>query len=86
MKDVVDLRQRSDQELKNRLNEVNSSLMRARGLQHRGADFFMISHQKGDTMFLRKLKDDKARILTILRERELKRKNARDARGKDMKS
>jgi ribosomal protein L29 len=73
MKDIVQLRQRSDQELKDRLNDVCVSLQRARSLVHRGADFFMASHIKGDTMFARKLRREKAQILTILRERELKR-------------
>jgi len=77
MKDIVQLRQRSDQELKDRLNDVCVSLQRARSLVHRGADFFMASHQKGDTMFMRHLRREKAQILTLLSERKAKREKRR---------
>jgi ribosomal protein L29 len=73
MKDVTQLRQNSDQQLKDRLNELAISLQRAHGLQHIKADFTMMTRIKGDTMFLKRLKREKAQILTILRERELKR-------------
>ena len=69
MKGIVQLRQRSTEELKNRLNEICNDLLRARGWQHGQA---VKTPQMDNPMFLRKLGREKAQILTILHEREAK--------------
>lgn len=71
MKPLVTLQQMSDDQLKNRLPEIETGLRRLRGMNKAGMDpqgqFF------GQTNTLLKLRKEKARILTLLRERELKR-------------
>jgi ribosomal protein L29 len=75
MKRIAELRQMSDDQLKARFTEINNSLRRGRGLIQAGHSS---GHpkDKGNAMYMRKLKKDKARILTILSERE-RIKNAR---------
>ena len=67
MKNIVLTRQMSDDQLKNRLTDIGNSLHRAVGKTKAGGVY------SKDSMFIRKLKKEKARILTVLRERELKR-------------
>lgn len=73
MKQLTQLRQKSDDQLKNRLREIDNSLLRARGRNKVGmpTDGSVFG---GDSMFMRRLRKEKARILTILNERERKRK------------
>jgi ribosomal protein L29 len=71
MRRVEELRRMSDDQLKNRLNEIAISLRRAVGKVKAGGAIGK------DTMYIRRLKKEKARILTILRERELKRNERR---------
>ena len=66
MKQVANLRQMSNDQLAKRRNEINISLMRQRGENTAGGP------RAKNTMFIRKLRREKAQILTILRERELK--------------
>jgi len=70
MRRVENLRQMSNDQLKKRLNEIGNELHRAVGKVKAGGVY------SEDSMFIRKLKKDKARILTILRERELRKKEA----------
>jgi ribosomal protein L29 len=58
----------SNDQLKRRLNEIGNSLHRAVGKVKAGGAY------SKDSMFIRKLKKERARILTILRERELRKK------------
>lgn len=67
MKDVVQLRQRSTDELRKRLEDINRSLLKERGNVKAGKN----QGAKKNPMYYGKLRRDKARILTILREREL---------------
>jgi ribosomal protein L29 len=67
MRRVEDLRRMSNDQLKVRLNEIVISLRRAVGKVKAGGT------TGEDTMYIRRLKKEKARILTILRERELRR-------------
>jgi ribosomal protein L29 len=71
MRRVEELRRMSDDQLKNRLNEIANSLRRAIGKVKAGGT------TGKDTMYIRRLKKEKSRILTILRERELKRNERR---------
>ena len=68
MKVIQDLRQKSDDQLKNRLNDIEISLRRTRGENKAGKP-------NKNSMFIQKLRKEKARILTILREREIKRQH-----------
>ena len=71
MKRIATLREKSNDQLSNRLSEIDISLRRAGGRNYAGA---LPSWQKpNDSMFMLRLKKEKARILTILRERELKK-------------
>jgi len=72
MKGIVQLRQRSSQELKDRLNQISNDLMRARSWQHDGG--VIHTPQADNPMFIRKLRREKAQILTLLHEREAKNK------------
>lgn len=65
MKQTVELRRMSNDQLKNRLTDLGNSLMRAVGRNKAGKP-------EDDSMYIRKLRKEKARILTLLRERELK--------------
>ena len=67
MKRIATLRENSDDQLKDRLREIGNSLHRAVGKTKAGGQY------SKDSMFIRNLKKQKARILTILREREIKR-------------
>lgn len=71
MKALTNLRHMSNDQLNNRLIQIRSTLMRARGFNHAGKDVIGLKGLKGknDTMFIRRLKKDQARILTILGER-----------------
>ena len=66
MKRIATIRQNSDDQLKDRLRDIGNSLMRAKGRNVAGKP-------EEDTMFISKLKKEKACILTILREREIER-------------
>jgi len=66
MKHIATIRQYSDDQLKARLRDIGNSLIRANGRNAAGKP-------EEDTMFIGKLKTEKARILTILREREINR-------------
>ena len=77
MKRVVQLRQKSDYQLKNRLQEIGNSLLRARGRNRVGSPTDG-SVYGGDSMFMWKLRREKARILTILNERERKKRRKPD--------
>lgn len=68
MKRIVTIREKSNDQLNNRLIELQNSLRRAVGRNKAGYP----SPFAKDTMFISKLKKEKARILTILKERELK--------------
>ena len=71
MKRIATLREKSNDQLNNRISEIDISLRRAGGRNNAGAD---PSWQKStDSMFMSKLKKEKARILTLLRERELRK-------------
>ena len=71
MKRVQNLRQMSNDQLKTRLDEIGNSLHRAVGKVKAGGVY------SKDSMFIRKLKKEKARILTILTEREIKKRDAK---------
>jgi len=71
MKRIASLREKSNDQLNNRLSEIRISLSRAGGRNYVGAE---PNWQKPtDSMFMSRLKKEKARILTLLRERELKK-------------
>jgi ribosomal protein L29 len=71
MKRIATLREKSNDQLKERLMEIEISLRRGAGRNFAGAS---PNWQKPeDSMFMSKLKKEKARILTLFRERELKR-------------
>lgn len=65
MKRVESLRQMSNDQLKNRLIEIGNSLHRAVGKVKAGGIY------STDSDFIKKLRREKARILTIMREREI---------------
>ena len=70
MKRIATLREQSNDQLNKRLVEIGISLRRAGGRNFAGSQ---PNWQKpADSMFMLKLKKEKARILTLLRERELK--------------
>lgn len=60
-----EIRKLSDEELNKRLNEISAELIKLRGLYASG-------RPPKNVMSLRNLRKDYARILTILRERQLK--------------
>ena len=66
MKGIVSLRQASNEQLQRRLLEIENDLLRARGSLHGNVK----SPQTENPMFIRKLRREKAQILTILTERE----------------
>ena len=66
MKGIIELRRRSTEELQRRLNQIGNDLLRARGSLHGNVK----SPQTENPMFIRKLRREKAQILTILTERE----------------
>ena len=71
MKRIATLREKSNDQLNNRISEISISLRRAGGRNYAGA---LPNWQKpDDSMFMSRLKKEKARILTLLRERELKK-------------
>jgi len=71
MKRIATLREQSNDQLNNHLSEIEISLKRAGGRNNAGAS---PNWQKPeDSMFMSRLKKEKARILTLLRERELKK-------------
>ncbi|MEM3715209.1 MAG: 50S ribosomal protein L29 [Thermoprotei archaeon] len=59
-----EIRKLSDEELNKRLNEISAELVKLRGLYTAG-------RPPKNVMYLRSLRKDYARILTILRERQL---------------
>ena len=65
MKAMIQLRQRSTTELKNRLIQIGNDLMRARGSLHGNVK----SPQTDNPMFIARLKRENAQIQTILHER-----------------
>lgn len=75
MKAVVDLREKSDEQLQNRLNEISISFRRTLSKNSTARELNAKVSMGTNTMYLRKLKKEKARILTILNERKIKRKN-----------
>jgi ribosomal protein L29 len=62
LKRIASLREKSNTQLKQRLEEIGMSLIRVRGFNRAGKSYY-------HPMFARKLKKEKARILTILSER-----------------
>jgi ribosomal protein L29 len=66
MKRIASLRQMSNDQLKNRLNDIGPALSRA-------VQFNKAGKGEKDTMRIRNLKDERARIYTILGERESKK-------------
>ena len=83
MKCMVDIRRQSNDQLKNRLREIDISLIRVRAYTKGNcmppSDIKHVKKTKAqltqseNTMYAHKLKREKARILTVLREREIKR-------------
>lgn len=78
MKKIVQIKAKSNDQLHNRLNEINISLRRIKGY-NKGAckppHEILRPNNKEDTMYQHKLKREKAQILTILNERKNKEKN-----------
>lgn len=73
MKRVRDLRMMSTDQLNRRLPELEIELHRARAHKKVVAMAPVASSKsKDDTKFMKRLRKEKARILTILRERELR--------------
>jgi large subunit ribosomal protein L29 len=66
MKRTAELRQMSDEQLHERIKECTLSLQRLRG-------FNKAQYGSSNPMMMRNLRKNKARCLTILRERELAR-------------
>lgn len=66
MKKITQLRNLSNEDLKKRLGEIGNSLMRAVGKTKAGGQY------SEDTMYIRKLRREKAQILTLLGERARK--------------
>lgn len=74
MKKLQDFRRMSDTQLRQTFISLSNDLMRAKTFFKGGGGMVSpIGFQATDTMFIRRVKRDRARILTILRERELKR-------------
>jgi ribosomal protein L29 len=81
MKALVELRKNSNDQLNNKLREIDVSLRRVRGYIHGACAppqaVNSVKHktanqgQSEDTMYYHKLKREKAQILTILSERRL---------------
>lgn len=67
MKQLVQLRQKSNDQLNNRLNDIAVSTRRVQGYNKGACKSFQGNHP----MLLHKLKREKAQILTILNERKL---------------
>lgn len=67
MKRIDDLKSMSDDQLRERITELDHSLMRIRGFQHGG-------YGSDNPMMVRNLRKNKARCLTILKEREIEKK------------
>ena len=74
MKRLVQLREKSDEQLKNRLNEIELSFRRTKGKSSASRDTASKSSQGENTMYLGNLRKQRARILTILNERKHKSK------------
>lgn len=68
MKQIKNLRQKSNDQLKNRLNDIEISLRRLRGFNE--AQKGTQKGKKENPAMLWSLRKEKARILTILKERE----------------
>jgi len=67
MKRIAELRQMSDDQLHERIRELDHSFMRLRGFNQNGGAV------PGNPNMMQNLRKNKARCLTILRERELAR-------------
>jgi len=76
MKKIQNLRNMSDDELKKQLKDIGNSLFRVVGKVKAGGVY------SKDSMLIRRLKKDKARILTLLREREIKRETGKNDKSK----
>lgn len=75
MRKVQELRTMSDDQLQRELNEIEISLRRLRGYNR--AQKGTVKNKRENPAFMFSLRKRKARILTILREREL-RKNKKN--------
>ena len=71
MKAIVQLRQKSDEQLHNRLNEIEISFRRTLAHNSASRDQASAAGQGVNTMYIGNLRRQKARILTILNERKL---------------
>jgi ribosomal protein L29 len=72
MKNTALLRNKSNEQLKNRLNEIAVSFRRTKGKLTAAKDQASKKGKGENVMYLGNLKEEKARILTILKERDLK--------------
>ena len=71
MKNLVDLRQKSNDELQNRLNEIATIFIRIKTAASTASELSSKSGQSGaNTSYIWKLRKERARILTILNERK----------------
>lgn len=65
LKQLMNLKQMNNVQLQTRLRDIGNDLMRALGATKAGGAY------SKDSMFIRKLKREKAQIKTLLREREI---------------
>lgn len=74
MKNIVSLRNKSNDQLNDRLNEINISLRRMR--QYKAIQSTELgSPSTHDTAYMSRLRKEKARILTILNERRERKRH-----------
>lgn len=73
MKALASLREKSNDQLKSRLNEIEISFRRTKGKFSAARDQASKGGSGENTMYLGNLRKQKARILTILHERELRK-------------
>ena len=72
MKALVSLRQKSNNQLNDRLNEIAISLRRVSAKNSAARETSASAGQGTNTMYIGNLKKQRARILTILQERKTK--------------